>query len=252
MSLSNKKYCLPDGVFISIIENNIIFLNLHTDKYCALESDETATLLPHVSVDLEKLHPSAISALSKRTHKKNDKNPNIYKSKNIINDLIDQKLLTTKSGAKKLKPIEVNIPKEDLFKYDFDIKPKIKFSHILIFICASTSAFLQIRFNRIEHIIRKIKKKQSKNSLIAANEKTARELMEVFKILRPLFFTSKNECLFDSLSLLRFMELHGVRTTWVFGVTLRPFVAHCWVQDSQFVYNDYLEHVHLFSPIMSV
>jgi hypothetical protein len=37
----------------------------------------------------------------------------------------------------------------------------------------------------------------------------------------------------------------------VFGVQARPFAAHCWVQKGEVVFNDTVEHVSGYTPIMT-
>ena len=63
---------------------------------------------------------------------------------------------------------------------------------------------------------------------------------------------SPGKCLHDSLALLEFLARHGIFPDWVFGVRARPFVAHCWVQYEDMVFNDTVEHVTGYIPIMVV
>jgi hypothetical protein len=80
----------------------------------------------------------------------------------------------------------------------------------------------------------------------------ARALMVAFVGYRVFLFSSKNECLFDSLALLEYLARHGIYADWVFGVQTRPFAAHCWVQHGDIVFNDTVEHVSGYTPIMVV
>jgi hypothetical protein len=54
------------------------------------------------------------------------------------------------------------------------------------------------------------------------------------------------------LALLEFLARYEVLPRWVFGVRARPFVAHCWVQYEDIVFNDTVEHVASYTPIMVV
>jgi hypothetical protein len=80
----------------------------------------------------------------------------------------------------------------------------------------------------------------------------ARQLMEVFGRLRVFLFSHREECLHDSLALLEFLARYGIFPDWVFAVRARPFVAHCWVQYQDVVFNDTAEHVGGYTPIMVV
>lgn len=75
--------------------------------------------------------------------------------------------------------------------------------------------------------------------------------MEKFQYLRP-YYIRKYLCLYDSLALLEFLAHYRIFPQWVFGVTGQPFNAHCWIQESDCVLNDTLEHVRGFTPIMAV
>jgi hypothetical protein len=70
--------------------------------------------------------------------------------------------------------------------------------------------------------------------------------------MRAFLFSTRDECLHDSLAVLEFLARHQLFPSWVFGVRARPFAAHCWVQHDGFVCNDTVEHVSGYVPIMVV
>lgn len=59
-------------------------------------------------------------------------------------------------------------------------------------------------------------------------------------------------CLFRSYLLLWFLALQGLSASWVFGVSLFPFEAHCWVACEDFLLAERAERVAGFSIIHSV
>jgi hypothetical protein len=59
-------------------------------------------------------------------------------------------------------------------------------------------------------------------------------------------------CLLDSLSLLRFLSRRGLCATLVFGVTLEPFTAHCWLQAGALVLNETLSDANTYTPIRTI
>jgi hypothetical protein len=79
-----------------------------------------------------------------------------------------------------------------------------------------------------------------------------RQLVESFIRFRVFAFSSRNECLFDSLALLEFLARYDIHPDWIFGVQTRPFAAHCWVQSDDVVFNDTVENVSVYTPIMVV
>ena len=63
--------------------------------------------------------------------------------------------------------------------------------------------------------------------------------------------TRHDQCLLRSLALVRWAASRGMALDLVFGVTARPFQAHCWVQHGDLVLNDSLDHVINFTPILA-
>jgi hypothetical protein len=94
------------------------------------------------------------------------------------------------------------------------------------------------------------RKKARGSQLSPADIGRVRHIVEAFGRHRVFFFTSREECLYDSLALIEFLALHGLYPDWVFGVRTRPFAAHCWVQQHDVVFNDTVDHATGFSPIM--
>lgn len=80
----------------------------------------------------------------------------------------------------------------------------------------------------------------------------ARDAVAAYEKLRPLVFTSRDKCLFDSLALVNFLAHEGIFPRWVIGVKTGPFGAHSWVQSEGIVLNDLHERVRKFTPILVV
>jgi hypothetical protein len=87
---------------------------------------------------------------------------------------------------------------------------------------------------------------------VSADAGAARALVTAFLYLRPWFYTARNACLLDSLTLINFLSGHRFYPEWVFGVKTDPFYAHCWVQEGECVFNDTPDYVRGFSPILVV
>lgn len=66
------------------------------------------------------------------------------------------------------------------------------------------------------------------------------------------FVPIQRNCLTDSIALLLWLERRGEGASFVFGVKLNPFGAHCWVQSDQLLLNDHLEHVERFTPVRAI
>ncbi len=59
-------------------------------------------------------------------------------------------------------------------------------------------------------------------------------------------------CLLDSLCLLHFLSRRSLPARVIFGVTLEPFAAHCWVQTGRVALNETLGIANAHTPIRSV
>jgi hypothetical protein len=77
-----------------------------------------------------------------------------------------------------------------------------------------------------------------------------RELVRLFNRMRPLLFTLRESCLLASVALAEFLAFYNVLPQFVFGVTSKPFSAHCWLQHDGIVINDDPENVLGFTPIL--
>lgn len=67
-----------------------------------------------------------------------------------------------------------------------------------------------------------------------------------------LYVPAEPSCLVDSLSMVRFLARRGLFANMVFGVTLDPFAAHCWVQHRNVVLNDTVGNANAHTPIRLV
>lgn len=56
-------------------------------------------------------------------------------------------------------------------------------------------------------------------------------------------------CLFRSFFLLHFLGWYGCTADWVFGVTLFPFRAHCWLASGDLLIGEKADRALQFSPI---
>jgi hypothetical protein len=75
------------------------------------------------------------------------------------------------------------------------------------------------------------------------------ELVPLFDRL-CLFLPFRIECLFRSFFLLHFLRAHGRDAQWVFGATLFPFRAHCWLAQGPVLLGDRSDNVLDYTTMM--
>ncbi len=75
------------------------------------------------------------------------------------------------------------------------------------------------------------------------------QLIGHFETVRP-FAPVEPRCLVDSLALIDFLARRDLYPNLVFGVSLEPFSAHCWLQSGRIVLNDSLDNALGHTPIL--
>ena len=232
-----QKYFLARHVFVCAIGPDVIVLDLRQDKYLTFPRefwDPIACLIggwPSGAADASLQDEPDQSALAQ---------------------LLERGLLTIDGEqGKDASPATLEVPSNS-FLEDFRAKrPSIRAGHVFVFLHAIFIALLKMRFQSMESIVRSARRRRQ-NPDASSDLSTLRDLTEIFRRLRPLLFTSRNHCLFESLTLGQFLSHYKIHPTWVFAVRTAPFIAHCWLQQGDTACNDKLDHIRRYTPIMLV
>jgi len=235
-----SQYSLAEHVFVCVNDEHVVLLDLKQDRYWALEAAKTAALadlVPGWPVHCE-------------TGAANDPG----EAQEVAEALRDQGILSGSEGpGKDATPVTLLPASRELLSADAYKRVPLGLVTVLRFIAASVTAKLSLRLTPFERVIRKFRARKRAGAGVSdpVDLEAARAVVQTFTRLRVFFFTSRNECLFDSLALLGFLARHGIYADWVFGVQARPFAAHCWVQLDETVFNDTVEHISGYTPIMA-
>ncbi len=234
------RYGLAKHVFVCRDEEYIVVLDLKQDRYFALEAAKTAAL----STEL----PGWPAAAPEETV------PNSTIEQVAAPLLRQGWLVQLPAESKDATPIRVPTPELDLLVDTAHVSAELTVRTVFAFVAASIFAKFALRFWALERVIRHVAERKARhgNPSTPLDLERARRLMNAFRRLRVFLFSSREECLHDSLAVLEFLARHGLFPTWVFGVRARPFAAHCWVQHADIVFNDTVEHVGAYTPIMAV
>lgn len=238
------RYALAGHVFVCLNGEHLVLLDLKEDRYWALEAAQTAglgSLVEGWPIRASDVAPSADSPPSPETSA-------------AIEVLLGRGLLTQGNPpGKSATPVAATLPHRELMS-DAEAPAGPQVGNWVTFFATSTLAKLALRTRPFEHVIERVRRRKELMAPKAAplDAARARKLVEAFTRYRVFLFSSKDECLYDSLALLEFLARYGIYPDWVFGVQTRPFAAHCWVQYGDIVFNDSVEHVTGFTPIMVV
>ncbi len=230
------RYGLAKHVFVCRDEDYIVVLDIRQDRYFAFEAARTASLVPLLS---------GWPADSAHT-------PGVGAEEAALPLQRQGWLLELPAESKEATPVRPPAPQAEVSAVLEGEPARIGVRAVVAFVAASCFAKLALRFWRFERVIRRVARRNQARAGYTLDMARARQLAETFTRLRAFLFSHRNECLHDSLALLEFLARYEVFPNWVFGVRARPFVAHCWVQHEDVVFNDTAEHVGSYTPIMVV
>ena len=237
------RYSLAEHVHVCVNDEHVVLLDLKQDRYWALEAASTAPLSGLVPGWPVKAFDAPVAGSS-----------DPEQAEQIAAGLLEQGILTDQAtGGKDATPVRIVAPARELLSADGYRSARVGAGAARTLLAAALSAKLALRFRPFATVVQGfIDRKRKAGGRTQLDTERARELVEAFFRLRVFFFSSRSECLFDSLTLLNFLARYGITADWVFAVQARPFAAHCWVQLDDIVFNDTVEHVTGYTPIMVV
>jgi hypothetical protein len=234
-------YALASHVFACLDGDRVVLLDLKQDRYFTFERMKARGLETFVAGWPA---PPACDSGGGR----------IADGESIAQQLFQRGLLRHRRPAGETGRQAIPLACRELPSDQYGESQPWRLGHIVAFLIATLTAVFSLRCRSLESVVRRVKarKARSCHPPSLADLERARELTAVFIDLRPLLFSSRDKCLFESLVLIEFLASHGLFPGWVFGVQARPFAAHCWVQHGETVLNDTLEHLARYRPIMAV
>jgi len=237
------RYALAEHVFVCVNGEHLVLLDVKEDRYWALEASATVGL-----ADLVGGWPVRPAGATQSAE------PPSPETVAAIEVLRGRGLLTAGvPPGKDATPVAATIPVRELVSESAPPAGR-RVGNWLAFFTSAAMAKVALRAWSFEHVIRRVRRRKAQAGSQARllDTERAAELIKGFARYRVFLFSSKNECLYDSLALLEYLARYGIYADWVFGVQTRPFAAHCWVQHGDIVFNDMVEHVSGYTPIMVV
>jgi len=212
-------YALRSGLSYCMVDGHAVFLDLPADRYFQLAE-----------------RPEAV-------FKKLCSDGNLLSSE--LDMLPRPGFLEAASGADGLLPPMVLAPttRSPAMKWD---RPAV--------VSALAAVLIQRRFERsltsrgLERTMIRLKLQKDRLPVVAKGGGVRDGWIRGFEQAK-LLRSPVNRCLPRSMALASCLYRAGFGVQLVMGVRLRPFAAHCWVQDDATVLNDTPEEVATFTPI---
>ena len=226
-----------------------VFLDLKHDKYTAVTSEDLRTL--RTAVEGWTASPTAITQPVE--HAPESVSPP-SQEEDVIQTLLKEGLLTAdaSNGKPATQPL-LQEPTTSLWEFP---RPWPQFGRrdLRNFFSAWAATTLRLRALPIRYVVNRLREgdlhQRRQSASFEINK--ARVLTTIHFALQPLFYSAKDACLRNSLTLVEFLAKYEIYPTCVFGVKMDPFAAHAWVQHGAVVLTDPIEHVKTFTPIMLV
>ncbi|MES2956714.1 MAG: lasso peptide biosynthesis B2 protein [Pseudomonadota bacterium] len=237
-----QKLWLAPHVYACRSEDQVILLDLRRDKYLGVGgvhmpalSDAVEGWPPDPVVNDVPVSSADLSAVTKR--------------------LMLQGLLTDRPPGKEWRS-SATVPEaiSSLVDEDSAHRVRIGLRRMFWFLQSVAAAALSLRCRSLLAVVGAVATRRERLTVGAEpfSLAAARDAVAAFDRLRPLVFTSRDKCLFDSLALVNFLAHEGIFPRWVVGVHTGPFGAHSWVQSGGLVLNDLHQRVRRFRPILVV
>lgn len=174
----------------------------------------------------------------------------------IAEKLVADGVLTRDSAAgKSAQPLTLEAVDMVPVGVDAAVEARIRWIDIPRFIFAYVSAVASLRWWSFESVVARTgarRVRQQARAAVVPSHPSAEELTVIFSRLRTYFYTRKNRCLVDALTLVNFLAQYGHHPMWVVGISTRPFRAHSWVQHGSLVFDASPDHICEFTPILAV
>jgi hypothetical protein len=238
----NSRFQVSPHVYFCSIDTRIVFLDLRNDKYLCLSKDDSKAINGLLNCCRTLARAPAI-----------DPAHSIHENSAIIDALIKSGLIDQMTPRVARRRTQIPLPSVGMMDDCDPSACRPHLMHVSSFFAAAVIASASLKHRSIESIVHGIRKRRLERAGPdnKVDLRTVSRLFAMFKGLRP-YYPRPYLCLFDSLALLHFLARYDQFPSWVFGVKLQPFAAHCWVQADSMAINDLTDYVRRYTPIMCV
>jgi hypothetical protein len=145
-------------------------------------------------------------------------------------------------------------PAKDFVPDYYGSLPGIGAADLRKFLVSYVTAYVVLRVLSLDFALRYLTRRTSRLRPAPDTTDNLRviHLVRVFRRIQPYFYSAKDRCLFNGLTLSLFLASHRILPRFVLGVRMDPFAAHCWVQFNDVVFDSTPEDVACFAPILAI
>lgn len=225
--MATDRYFLSPSVHWCATGGHCIILDIATDQYLQVPAGDFNSLLPFVGFDSStdpRLTDAEIPA----------------ELTGFARGLLAARVLSRTPSQIGWRPPPTLPRPTELVSTATHHMPVMKIARMLPrFLMACAAADYHLRHTSLSRICARVsaRKRQCTPGTYGDSRERAIQLTHGFNTLRP-FYPRHYLCLFDSLALIEFLAHWHILPNWVFGVSVDPFEAHCWLQDGEVVLSD--------------
>jgi hypothetical protein len=233
-------YLLRHNVYAALVDGIFVFLDVAADRYSCLERRHTAMVARALGLQVI-LAPGGTSATG-------------VEMASILTDLEANGILTREPElGRPARLMEKPVALREVYAATVETPRRIGPLDVARFAKALLITKLLRRWAPFQWTVARVARRRAARAHRAVIDETRiTEVIELYRSLKPLAVTVRDECLFNALLCIEFFASYGIYPSWHFGVRLNPFYAHCWVQAGDRVYDDFADTVGQNQPIMTV
>jgi hypothetical protein len=250
-----SRYFLSQHSFACETAGHAVFLDLKRDKYTAVPPEDLHVLRAAVrGWPVGQSAADTISANSEAPQPHATRTGMSPADLEVVEMLMTEGLLTSDAAhGKDATPVTLSTP-PDTYLTNQRLWPQLTARHLRNFVSAWITTTAMLRTLPISWIVNRARHRKERHAPGAPeiDIHMARMLCTIHFVLQPAFYSAKDACLRNSLTLIEFLAKYRIYPTWAFGVRMEPFAAHSWVQHGPVLYTDPIEHVKSFTPIMVI
>lgn len=211
-------YALRPGLSYGVIDDHPVFLDLIADRYFRLGKQAEATF----------------RQLGREG----------WTSAADIQRFLHLNLIQLVEGAREVSPVNVPIAVKGALAMSWD-RPAISALAAIIHQCRFERA---LKARGLAETVAALERQKHRSPLVAQGGGQRERWIRGFEQAK-LLRSPVSRCLPRSMALASCLFRSGHAVQLIMGVRLRPFAAHCWVQDGETVLNDTPEQVATFTPV---